>query len=159
MQCWRVRSKKKIQLYQPSVCLQQIIFGAIKCTCLHIIIVQTDLAWKLSKNNKKQQTSLTMHTTHKLITYSLWHSRNNFPLLSCSIFWRIVWAVVNPQLDSCKHINTLCGIFLLYPSLNELPSIEVKRALQDVSQLGYLFLDKSSLHIVAWNLDVERSQL
>ncbi len=29
----------------------------------------------------------------------------------------------------------------------------------DVSELGYLFHDKSSLHIVAWDLDVERSQL
>jgi hypothetical protein len=28
-----------------------------------------------------------------------------------------------------------------------------------VSELGYLFHDKSSLHIVAWDLDVERSQL
>jgi hypothetical protein len=25
-----------------------------------------------------------------------------------------------------KHCNTLCGIFLLYPSLTELPSIEIK---------------------------------
>ena len=28
-----------------------------------------------------------------------------------------------------------------------------------MSELGYLFHDKSSLHIVAWYLDVERSQL
>ena len=28
-----------------------------------------------------------------------------------------------------------------------------------MSELGYLFLDKSSLHIVARDLDVERSQL
>ncbi len=28
-----------------------------------------------------------------------------------------------------------------------------------VSELGYLFHDKSSLHIVAWDLVVERSQL
>ncbi len=48
---------------------------------------------------------------------------------------------------------------LLYPSLTELPSIEIKWALQDVSELGYLFLNKSSLHIIAWDLDVERSQL
>ncbi len=61
----------------------------------------------------------------------------------------VVWAVLNPQLDSCKPINTLCGIFLIYPSLTELPSLETKRALQDVSELGYLLLDKSSLHIVA----------
>jgi hypothetical protein len=39
--------------------------------------------------------------------------------------------------------------FLLYTSLTEQPSIEIKWALQDVSELGYLFLDKSSLHIVA----------
>jgi hypothetical protein len=25
-----------------------------------------------------------------------------------------------------KHCNTLCGLFLLYPSLTELPSIEIK---------------------------------
>jgi len=50
-------------------------------------------------------------------------------------------------------------MFLLYPSLTELPSIEINWALQDVSELGYLFHDKSSLHIVAWDLDVERSQL
>ena len=25
-----------------------------------------------------------------------------------------------------KHRNTLCGMFLLYPSLTELPSIEIK---------------------------------
>ena len=47
--------------------------------------------------------------------------------LSLSAYWRIVWPVVNPQLDSCKHINTLCGIFLLYPSLTELSSLEIKR--------------------------------
>ncbi len=47
----------------------------------------------------------------------------------------------------------------VYPSLTELPSIEKKWALQDVSELGYLFHDKSSLHIVVWDLDVERSQL
>ena len=29
----------------------------------------------------------------------------------------------------------------------------------NVSELGYLFHDKSSLHIIAWDLDVERSQL
>jgi hypothetical protein len=58
-----------------------------------------------------------------------------------------------------KHRNKLCGMFLLYPGFAELPSIEIKWALQDVSELGYLFLDKSSLHIVAWDLDVERSQL
>ena len=29
----------------------------------------------------------------------------------------------------------------------------------NVSELGYLFHDKSSLHIVAWDLDVERSKL
>ncbi len=28
-----------------------------------------------------------------------------------------------------------------------------------MSELGYLFLDKSSLHIIACDLDVERSQL
>ncbi len=37
--------------------------------------------------------------------------------------------------------------------------MEINWALQDVSELGYLFHDKSSLHIVAWDLDVERSQL
>ena len=37
-----------------------------------------------------------------------------------------VWAVVNPQLiPKHKHCNTLCGMFLLYPSLTELPSIEI----------------------------------
>jgi hypothetical protein len=30
----------------------------------------------------------------------------------------------------------------------------IKWALQDVSELGYLFHDKSSLHIIAWDLDV-----
>jgi hypothetical protein len=30
----------------------------------------------------------------------------------------------------------------------------IKWALQDVSELGYLFLTKSSLHIIAWDLDV-----
>jgi hypothetical protein len=90
----------------------------------------------------------------------VWRSRNTFPLLwACSTYWWIFWAIVNPQLDSCKHNNTLCGIFLLYSSLTEQPSIEIKWALQDVSELGYLFLDKSSLHIVAWDLDVKRSQL
>jgi len=29
----------------------------------------------------------------------------------------------------------------------------------NVSELGYLFHAKSSLHIVAWDLDVKRSQL
>ncbi len=29
----------------------------------------------------------------------------------------------------------------------------------NVSDLGYLFHDKSSLHIIVWDLDVERSQL
>jgi hypothetical protein len=73
---------------------------------------------------------------------TLWRSRNTFPLLwACSTYWRIVWAVVNPQLDSCKHNNTLCGIFLLYSSLTEQPSIEIKWTPQDVSELGYLFLD------------------
>ncbi len=33
------------------------------------------------------------------------------------------------------------------------------QAPQHVSELGYLFHDKSSLHIIAWDLDVERSQL
>ncbi len=71
-----------------------------------------------------------------------------------------VKAVVNPQLiPKHKHCNTLCGKFLLYPSLTELPSLEIKWALLDVSELGYLFLDKSSLHIIAWDLDLERSQL
>ncbi len=58
-----------------------------------------------------------------------------------------------------KHCNTLCGMFLLYPRLTEQPSIEMNWALQDVSELGYLFLDDSSLHIIAWDLGVERSQL
>ncbi len=40
------------------------------------------------------------------LSYKLWHSRNTFPLLwACSAYWRIVWAVVNLQLDSCKQIN------------------------------------------------------
>jgi hypothetical protein len=30
------------------------------------------------------------------------------------------------SVDSCKHTNTLCGIFLLYPSLTELSSLETK---------------------------------
>ncbi len=30
----------------------------------------------------------------------------------------------------------------------------IKWALQDVSELGYLFLTNSSLHIIAWDLDV-----
>jgi hypothetical protein len=38
-------------------------------------------------------------------------------------------------------------------------AIEINWALQDVSELGYLFLDESSLHIIAWDLGVERSQL
>ncbi len=38
-----------------------------------------------------------------------------------------VWAVVNPQLiPSTSTSNTLCGMFQLYPSLTELPSIEIK---------------------------------
>jgi hypothetical protein len=52
--------------------------------------------------------------------------QNGFvPLTSaCSTCRR---AVVNPQLiPKHKHCNTLCGIFLLYPSLTELPSIEIK---------------------------------
>jgi hypothetical protein len=92
---------------------------------------------------------------------------NSLPILlvpltsACSTCQREkVYAVVNPQLiPKHKHRNTLCGMFLLYPSLTELPSIEIKWALQDVSELGYLFLDKSSLHMIAWDLDLERSQL
>ncbi len=34
-----------------------------------------------------------------------------------------------------------------------------KMSTTNVSELGYLFHDKSSLHIIAWDLDVERSQL
>ncbi len=34
-----------------------------------------------------------------------------------------------------------------------------KMSTTNVSELGYLFYDKSSLHIIAWDLDVERSQL
>ncbi len=30
------------------------------------------------------------------------------------------------KLDSCKHNNTLCGIFILYSSITEQPSIEIK---------------------------------
>ena len=33
-----------------------------------------------------------------------------------------------------------------------------KMSTTNVSELGYLFHDKSSLHIIAWDLDVERSQ-
>ncbi len=81
--------------------------------------------------------------TRKLLLFTV-VSLPEYPLLwACSTYWRIVWAVVNLQLDSCKHINTLCGIFLLYPSLTELSSLETKWALQDVSELRYLFLDKS----------------
>ncbi len=78
---------------------------------------------------------------------SLWRSRNTFPLLrACSTYCRIVWAVVNPQLDSCKHNNTLCGNFY-YIKPYWTAFCRIKWALQDVSELGYLFLDKSSLHI------------
>ena len=34
-----------------------------------------------------------------------------------------------------------------------------KMSTTNVSELGYLFHDKSSPHIIAWDLDVERSQL
>ncbi len=77
----------------------------------------------------------------------------------CSICSREGLGVVNPQPTLRTNTWTHCGDFLLYPSLTELPSIEIKWALQDVSELGYLFHDKSSLHIVAWDLDVERSHL
>ena len=33
-----------------------------------------------------------------------------------------------------------------------------KMSTTNVSELGYLFHDKSSLHIIAWDLDLERSQ-
>ena len=68
-------------------------------------------------------------------------------------------ALLNRDNPKHKHRNTLCGMFLQYPSLTELPSLEINWALKDVSELGYLFLDRSSLHIIAWDLDVERSQL
>ncbi len=57
--------------------------------------------------------------------------------------------VVNPQLiPKHKHRNTLYGRLLLYPSLTELPSIK-KMSTINVSDLGYLFHDRSSLHIIA----------
>ena len=37
--------------------------------------------------------------------------------LPCSTYWRIVWAVVNPQLDSCKHNKTLSGNFYYIQTL------------------------------------------
>jgi hypothetical protein len=39
------------------------------------------------------------------------------PDSTCSTYWRIVWVVVNPQLDSCKHNNTLCGNFYYIQAL------------------------------------------
>jgi hypothetical protein len=47
--------------------------------------------------------------------------KNNYKYLCrtlpCSTYWRIVWAVVNPQLDSCKHNNTLLGNFYYIQAL------------------------------------------
>jgi hypothetical protein len=65
---------------------------------------------------------------------------NTFPLLlACSTYWLKVWAIVNPRLDSCKHINTLCGDSTI--STPYWPVFyRIKWALQDVSELGYLFL-------------------
>ncbi len=55
---------------------------------------------------------------------TLINEKNLVPLTSaCSTCQR----EKNPQLiPKHKHWNTLCGIFLLYPSLTELPSIEIK---------------------------------
>ncbi len=110
-----------------------------------------------------QQSTTQVHRYRKLTSFVFFTSMH-FKMSLISEFW---W----PMLYSCAanflallnllkgKVYTLCGMFLLYPSLTELPSIEIKWALQDVSEFGYLFHDKSSLHIEAWDLDVERSQL
>ncbi len=69
----------------------------------------------------------------------VWRSRNTFPLLwACSTYWRKVWAIVIPRLDSCKHINTLCGDSTISKPYWT-AFYRIKWALQDVSELGYLF--------------------
>ncbi len=89
-------------------------------------------------------------------TDTLWRSRNTFPLLwACSTYWRKVWAVVNPRLDLCKHNNTLCG-----DSTISKPYWTAFNKMSTTCEWVRLFiLDKSSLHIVAWDLDVKKSQL
>ena len=81
----------------------------------------------------------------------LWRSQNTYPLLwACSTYWRKVKAVVNPWLDSCKHINTLCGISTILPYWTIFYRIEWARC----EWVRLFILVKSSLHIIAWDLDV-----
>ncbi len=68
----------------------------------------------------------------------------------CSTCWR----KVNPQLTISKHINTLRGISTISKPYWTV-FYRIKWALQDVSELGYLVLTRSSLHIIAWDLDVQ----
>ncbi len=77
---------------------------------------------------------------HEIFNFRFVALPEYFPLLwACSTYWRKVWAVVNTRLDSCKHINTLCGDSTISKPYWT-AFCRIKWALQDVSELGFLFL-------------------